>query len=91
MDHTLWMSELLNSNTLTGLEVIFSIPQLSSPSLNVFWIMEIIVLLSLFVRPFDVGLCGVVWVFANPTTSKIALNFLLSKENFNTYISVHEY
>ena len=43
--------------------------------------MEIVVLLSLSVRPFDVGWCGIVRVFTISTISQIALNVLLANND----------
>ena len=74
MEYTLWMSELLNGSTLTALEGVH--PNHILPH----WIMEIIVLLSLSVRPYDVGWYGIMQVFAISTISQMALNVLLSKE-----------
>ena len=52
-----------------------------SSSLTAFWIMEIIVLLSLSVRPFDIRWYGTVRVFTISTISQIALNVLLANNN----------
>ena len=60
-EYTLWMSELLNDSTLTVLE---GVHLSHSSSHTAFWIMEIIVLLSLSVRPLDVLWYGIVRVFA---------------------------
>ena len=75
----LWISELLNGSTLTVRERCSS--QSYSSSLTAFWIMEIIVLLSLSVRPFDIGWYGIVRVYTISTISQIAFNVLLANNN----------
>ena len=88
MQYTFWISELLNGNTLTVLK---GVHQSHSSSLTTFWIMEIIVLLSLSVRPFDIGWYGMVRVFTISTISQIALNVLLANNNLIIYMLVYDY
>ena len=78
-EYTMWMSELLNDSTLQFWRVRCPSQSYSS-SHTAFWIMEIIVLLSLSVRPFDVLWYGIARDFAISTISQIALNVFLSKE-----------